>query len=182
MYIDFQALKEAVSIEQVAGMLGIDLSETIGQWRGPCPHCKEGGERTLAITPGKGFYCFTASKGGDCIALAAHILNVPVKDAAVHIAKQFGLFESNNAGTDPETASPFSPLTYLHFEHEAVQALGLEKEAAKALGIGYAKKGIMRGRVAIPIREEDGTIVGYCGYSANADPHLKFPKVIHVAE
>ncbi len=61
MYIDFQALKEEVSIEQVAGMLGIDLSDAISQWRGPGPHCKEGGERTLAITPGKGYYGFSNS-------------------------------------------------------------------------------------------------------------------------
>jgi len=51
----------------------------------------------------------------------------------------------------------------------------IDVETAEALGIGYARKGMMRGRVAIPIRKEDGTLVGYCGFSADADPFLKLP-------
>lgn len=178
MYIDFQALKEQISIEMVAEMLEIDLSESSGQWRGPCPVCKDGGKRALAITPGKGFYCFTATKGGDCIALAAHILNIPAKEAALHIAKHFEI-DSKKDSSDDDFIS-LTPLTYLHYDHEAVQALGLDEVIAEALGIGYAKKGIMRGRVVIPIRQEDGTLVGYCGYSENADPHLKFPKTFSI--
>jgi hypothetical protein len=30
-------------------------------------------------------------------------------------------------------------------------------------GIGYAGKGLMRGTIAVPIRLEDGTLVGYIG-------------------
>jgi len=39
------------------------------------------------------------------------------------------------------------------------------------LGFGFAKKGIMRGRVATPNWEEDDTF----GYAADADPPLKLP-------
>jgi hypothetical protein len=33
----------------------------------------------------------------------------------------------------------------------------------KQLGIGFANKGLMRGTVVVPIRAEDGTLVGYIG-------------------
>jgi len=183
MFIDFHALKERVPIEAVADMLGLSLtwSEDAKQLRGPCPRCHDGGDRALVITPGKGYYCFTEKRGGDCIALAAHVLKVSMRDAAIRIAEQLDGGDEDLAAEDtPEhvVASPaaFTPLSYLLFEHETVQALGLDTETAQRLGIGYAKKGIMRGRVAIPIRTDDGGLVGYCGYAAQADPPLKFPK------
>jgi len=45
----------------------------------------------------------------------------------------------------------------------AVEALGFAAEDAKALGIGYCPKGIMRGTLAVPVRLEDGTLAGYLG-------------------
>lgn len=62
-----------------------------------------------------------------------------------------------------EARGGFSPLTYLEADHSAVEILGLNAEDAAALGIGYAKRGIMRGLVAVPIRREDGLIAGYIG-------------------
>ena len=64
---------------------------------------------------------------------------------------------------------------YLEPEHEAVQALRLTPECATALGIGYAGRGIMKGRVLIPLRTADGTLAGYAGFSASLDPLLKLP-------
>jgi DNA primase len=185
MYIDFKELKQRVSIEDVAEMLGLNLIQNTdsNQKRGPCPRCKED-DRALVVTPGKGFYCFSAKEGGDCIALAAHILDLPMKDAALHIVehaddepeRKSNPEKQEESETEKHDIAPLQPLTYLHHKHEAVQELGIGVETAKSLGIGYAKKGMMRGRVAIPIREEDGTLVGYCGFSADADPPLKLPK------
>ncbi len=181
MYIDFKELKQRVSIEDVTEMLSLKLTQNAEtkQWRGPCPQCKESDDRALVITPGKGFYCFSAKEGGDCIALAAHIRDLPMKDAAHYIVEHIDGApdkEPKEPEREAQHNAPLQPLTYLHHEHEAVQALGIGVKTAKSLGIGYAKKGMMRGRVAIPIREEDGTLVGYCGFSADADPPLKLPK------
>ncbi len=186
MYIDFKELKQRVSIEDAAEMLGLQLKQNAEtkQWRGPCPKCKDGDDRALVVSFGKGFYCFSAKEGGDCIALAAHILDLSMKDAALHIVEHL----DDESGTKPKEPqreekdiAPLQPLTYLHHKHDSVQALGIDVETAELLGIGYAKKGMMRGRVAIPIREEDGTLVGYCGFSADADPPLKLPKNLGVS-
>ena len=58
-----------------------------------------------------------------------------------------------------------------------VQALGISKETAEHFGAGYAPKGIMRGRLAIPIHDADGTLLAYCGQALNGEePTLIFPK------
>jgi DNA primase len=41
---------------------------------------------------------------------------------------------------------------------------------------GYAPKGIMRGRLAIPIHDWDGTLLAYCGRAVKGEsPTLTFP-------
>lgn len=183
MYIDFQELKARVSITNVAEILDLRLAEHNDQLRGPCPRCKGSGERTLAITPDRNaYYCFADEHGGDCIALAAHIRNCSMRDAALFIhehvraeGNDVDITEASEATPGTASTSPLQPLTYLLFEHETVQALGIDAKTAEALGIGYAKKGIMRGRVAIPLRTHEGMLIGYCGYAADGDPPLKFP-------
>jgi hypothetical protein len=68
------------------------------------------------------------------------------------------------------------PLSYLEAAHEAVQALGISPETAQTWGAGYAPKGIMRGRFAIPIRDRTGTLLAYCGRAVKGEsPTLTFP-------
>ena len=54
-------------------------------------------------------------------------------------------------------------LAYLEPDHEAVLALGFDPVVARKLGIGYSPKGLMRGAVAVPIRDELGNLLGYLG-------------------
>ena len=183
-YIDFADLKARVRIEQVAEMLQLDLTPSGNQLRGECPGCREGGARTLAITPAKGvFFCFSAKAGGDCIELAAHAKGIAQREAAELIARHF----LTPPGREPQRPSPrpepepgLAPLAYLEADHPAVEAVGFDPETAKALGIGYAGKGMMRGTVAIPVRLEDGTLAGYLGITEAKLPprfHLT-PKVV----
>lgn len=46
----------------------------------------------------------------------------------------------------------------------------------EAFGAGYAPKGILRGRLAIPIHSRDGLLLAYCGRTVkNESPMLLFP-------
>jgi DNA primase len=68
------------------------------------------------------------------------------------------------------------PLPYLQAQHEAVQALGVSPETLEHFGAGYAPKGIMRGRLAIPVRGRNGELLAYCGRAVNGEsPTLTFP-------
>jgi hypothetical protein len=54
--------------------------------------------------------------------------------------------------------------------------LGVSPETATAFGAGYAPKGIMRGRLAIPIHDRAGKLLAYCGRAVkNESPVLSFP-------
>ena len=137
-YVDFAKLKERITIEQVFSMLDVTLKQKGDQWRGPCPTCNSGGDRALVVTKSKqAFYCFASRKGGDMIALVAHIQDVPVKDAALAIAEHTGTGTvprngTSSRGTVPQkdggkaSARTLQPLAYLQAAHELVQALGLD--------------------------------------------------------
>jgi hypothetical protein len=73
-FVDYAAIKAAYAFERAVRYLGLAVERSGEQLRGACPTCKTGGPRGLAITPGKGFYCFGAKKGGDVISLVAHIM------------------------------------------------------------------------------------------------------------
>jgi DNA primase len=198
-FVDFQELKQKISIHQCLTMLGVTLKVGGEQMRGPCPACKTGGDRALVVTPSKNiFYCFAAKKGGDQIALVSHIRGLGAKEAANAIAEHYGtnILPVPRNGTVPSNGTSsrgtvpqgqeakerppeaLKPLDYLLAEHEAVQALGLASEACGAFGAGYAPKGIMRGRVAIPIHDPTGQkLLAYVGRAVgNEEPKLLFPK------
>ena len=90
--IDFTELKQRVSIEQAADMLGLKPTKSGGQRRGTCPICKSGGDRAFVITPAKGlYYCFgTCSKGGDAITMTANVRGCSLREAAEFLAGKTG--------------------------------------------------------------------------------------------
>jgi hypothetical protein len=55
-----------------------------------------------------------------------------------------------------------------------VLALGLAPETAEELGIGFDGRGMMKGRICIPLWR-DGALAGFCGFSPDQVPLLKFP-------
>jgi CHC2 zinc finger len=188
---DFAAIKQQVSVRSAIDLLGLKLAEHQSQWRGPCPTCKSGGDRALVITPSKNaFYCFAAHGGGDVIALASHIRAVGMKEAAAFLAGDSAAAES---GTLPrpgighnklpeerpkEDVRSLKPLSYLEADHEALRAIGLEGKTCRHFGAGYAPKGIMRGKLAIPIHDwRTGQLVAYCGLGVRGESKgLSFPK------
>jgi len=179
-FVDFAAIKEAVSIEEGIAFLGLKMKREGEQFRSPCPVCKKGGDRALVVTPSKGFYCFGAKKGGDIIAFVAHIKDCGQREAGSMLQEQYCTDTStstrNSTSSDntrskaaPPTNGGLEPLAYLSTEHPVIEALKLSETVCQALGIGYAPKGKMRGRIAFPLRLPDGTLVGYLGLATTAE-------------
>lgn len=181
--VDFAELKERLSIEEAIPLLGLEMRERNGQYRSPCPACKSGGDRALVITPAKGaYYCFADKKGGDVIALAAHINGTGMRDAALFL-------DGDNSSRNSTRNSPpeendnrgaergFQPLTYLKPDDPKLEPLEIAPETYEAFGAGYAPRGIHRGRLALPIHALDGTLIGYAGRAIDAEqsPVLTFP-------
>lgn len=186
--LSFVEIKERVSIEQVLPFLGISLKRHQAQLRGVCPICKDGGDRAFVVTPAKGlYYCFGKCRtGGDMLTLVSRVRECTVREAAEFVAERMGITGSRPgaAATVPQDSSPqplsgkegLKPLEYLQASHEAVQALGVAAETCAHFGAGFAPKGIMRGRLAIPIHDRAGRLLAYCGRTVKDEtPTLIFP-------
>jgi len=184
-FVDFADVKARISMERAISILGLKMTPNGVQYRGPCPACKDGGDRALVVTMGKElFFCFAAKKGGDVIAFAAHVLGCKLNEAAERLSPE----TRTSAGTStsrvqvptatvpPKEKGALKPLDYLQAEHELVQGMGLSAETCSEWGAGYAPKGIMRGRLAIPIHDAQGTLLAYCGRAVKGEsPELIFP-------
>jgi DNA primase len=197
-FVDFAELKTRVSIEQALPVLGLNLLPHGGQYRGPCPVCKSGGDRALVVTPAKGlFYCFAAKIGGDVIALTAHIRGTTVKDAADELSRAFGIVQnstgtvSKSRATAPQAQEArkqpaFDPEAYaarLDASHASLAPLGISPETLKAWKAGYSNAGTNRGRLAIALHDRDGNILGFAGRSlGDQQPALTIPNGINPQE
>lgn len=92
--------------------------------------------------------------------------------------------EGDAEGAAPEGSvnPPLSlRLTLSHDHPHIIKERGLSLETATRFGVGYCARGLLRGMIAIPVRDEDGDLVAYAGRrlkSADIREHGKyrFPK------
>ncbi len=190
--VDFQQLKQAATVEQVIRYLGLTLKQHGDVWRGSCHLCKNSDQRAFVITGSKRlFHCFKCKEGGDMLRLVSLSKGVPVRDAAIELAKFCGveLVTSGTSGTSkpvPGTSSPqpdrkgFDAGKYaagLDPEHASLEPLGVSADTYRAWKAGFSPSGVNRGRLALPICGKDGTVIAYCGRALTdqQQPALIFP-------
>lgn len=189
--LDFAEIKRTHSILDVAKMLNMKLDKEPTTYRSECPHhpSKDPRKRKLVITPQKGehgaWYCAISEEGGyDCISLAAHMLQCRQVEAAKAIVAHFGetlptLPQSEARGKEP--SKKFDPLAYaekVDSDHPAVDEIGFAPDFAKKHKIGWVGEGILKGFIAIPFRDETGTILGFIGVKECKLPATFTPNVI----
>lgn len=61
------------------------------------------------------------------------------------------------------------PLKSLNQDHEYLWRRGLTIETVKTFSVGYCSRGLLKGRIAIPIHNEDGELVAYAGRAVDDD-------------
>jgi hypothetical protein len=190
--VDFAKIKQSVSIEQVADMLGLKLSPNKDQLRGPCPITKSTDPRSFVITPSKGvFYSFKEGKGGDALTLVSKVRGCSIREAAEAISAHFG---ADKTDVSPQPAQQkekekkpgFDAERYLASldpAHASLEPVGVSPETLKAWKAGYSPSGVNRGRLALPIHGKDDSIVGYIGMAlSEQQPFLIFPNGIVPSE
>jgi hypothetical protein len=164
-FIDYGELKTRVSIHDAIAKLGLELKPAGHQLRGFCPKCMQGGDRALVVTPGKGlFYCFAAKTGGDQIALVAHLKELKTNEAANWLA---GTVPQNKTVTrlsgtiPPAPPAKFDPSKYA--ESLKTEGAPLDETTCKTWACGMAVKGVLRGRLALPVSDLAGNVLAYIG-------------------
>lgn len=210
-YVDFRALKAAVTMEQVLAHYGVLTRFKRGQdsLTGPCPIHNGTNATQFRVSISKNCWnCFSQCHcGGNVLDFVARKENVTPVEAANRLIAWFKLDrEQLNGGKDREQPEPrerrgerSSPPAQLkhqpvadreaqptaksapsakegvgpnkplgfHLEldpsHPYLVERGLAPETIDAFGLGFCAKGVMAQRIAIPINNAKGELVGYAG-------------------
>jgi DNA primase len=214
MFVDFRAVKAAITMEQVLTHYGLmdQFKRGTDSLNGPCPIHKGTNPTQFRVSISKNIWnCFSECKhGGNVLDFIAKMEDVSVHTAAVKAIEWFNLdpeamsadrgqSESAEAETptpeaksatsapkptpvtrtatasSPESNAPNPPLKFrldkLERNHAyLLQERGLTPETIVDFGIGYCSKGMMEGRIAIPIHNAKGEVVAYAGRFLGAPP------------
>lgn len=192
-WVDFKAVKEAVSMQAVLDHYGLSngLRRNGNELRGRCPiHGGKESESFQANTQKNNFNCFTPSckAHGNVLDFVAAMEKCTVRDAAVKLAEWFSVYVPANGGgneaaaiaVEKKSAAENSgagecdgelvnrPLTFqlkgVDCSHVYLMEREISRETAETFGVGFfAGKGSMSGRVVIPIHNEAGELVAYAG-------------------
>jgi DNA primase len=205
-WIDFTALKHNVSIEDVLaryGMLGGLQEKKPGRLVGPCPiHGGKNGTSFNVDVEKNVFHCFSECGGGNVLDLVMKVEKCSIREAGEKLSDWFDLkFErprraagskSTVPATTPVAPTPSPPprqkddsapnppleraLKDLNHDHPYLATRGLTIPTIKAFGIGHCTRGLMRGRIAIPIHDQMGTLVAYAGRAVDDELAAKSGK------
>ncbi len=200
-FVSFAEVKRAVSMEAVLSRYGFlaDLTTKGRNLAGPCPFCESKSARQFQVNLEKNaWYCFGCKQGGNVLDFVATREGVSVRAAALTLDSWFELGLAGKEGRDEPTEAPAEdqpakelttsnpPLTFtlktLDPQHENLAPLGLSTETLANFGAGYCTKGLLKGRLAIPVHNRVGELVAYVGLAVGDErPRYLFPPNFHPA-
>jgi DNA primase len=186
-WVDFAAIKGSVELAPLLRHYQVKLRRSgRDQYRGGCPiHGGDGREAFHANLSKNVFHCFACGAGGTVLDFVAAMDRCSVREAALKLVHQ------NTGPSQPVPACPkqlvtkkSKPLSPLGFTlrgvdsaHSYLATRGIETATAERFGIGfYGGPGIFGGRLVIPIHNQRGELVAYCGRAVDGtQPRYRFP-------
>src|ERR1035437_7856418 len=91
-WVDFKAVKQSVTMEQILGRYGVKLKKSGKELRGRCPiHQGEGTDTFHANVEKNAFHCFSCQARGNVLDLVAAMEKCTVREAAVRLQELFTL-------------------------------------------------------------------------------------------
>ena len=209
-WIDFKVLRSKLDFEQVMKHYGVEVKRKGEQHHGFCPLPDHNGKKnspSFSASLEKGiFQCFGCGAKGNALEFAAMMEKADPKDGAalrevaLKLQQRF-CPELGNAPKEaqkaaarkPEKAEPKdempvvvnAPLGFdlkgLDAEHPYLFNRGFSKETIEHFGPGFCSRGMLKDRIAIPLHDHDGKLVGYAGRVVDDstitedNPRYRFP-------
>ena len=165
---------------------------------GCCPIHKGSNPRQFTVNLEKNiFNCFGDCKsGGNVLDFVAKMENVSIHEAGLLLKNWFlgngstkkaekkkrkarpaeapgkcnKLFREEKKAPNKEVNPPLKfQLKNLDPDHHFFENRGISPKTVEYFGLGYCSKGIMKGRIAIPVHNTDGDLVAYCGRAVDND-------------
>jgi DNA primase len=200
-FVPFAEVKRAVSLEAVLTRydLGSKLTPKGANLVGPCPFCKSKSTRQFQVNLAKNaWYCFGCKAGGNVLDFVARREGVSVRAAAMKLDRWFDLGLAYETEPEPtpliqaqEPVPPKPPplqeesppaenpsLTFtlktLDPNHASLAGLGFASSTLESIGAGYCSKGLLKGRLAIPIYNAEGELLAYTGLALTDSERPKY--------
>ena len=192
--IDFRALKERARFEPVLRRYGLAQRTTRPQYFIQCPFHREKTPSCRIDDTRKRFRCFGCGAKGSILDFVAQLEDCTIAEAAVIVAACCGVGDECADHQDAPGASgipsakgvaptdeqqdqevtanrPLGFTLRLDPSHPYLIERGLNPKLIERFGLGFCDRGVMRGRIAIPIHDERGRLVAYAGrWAANTVP------------
>ncbi len=191
-WVDYRELKATVNFRDVLSRYGLleKLKKSGQNLTGCCPVHGGSNDRQFSVNIDKGIYnCFGKCKGGgNVIDFVKNMERISFHEAALLLQGWFmNAPQEDNTQTSEEKAETSSnePLTFelknLDNKHPFFSERGIPKNIIREFGLGFCNKGLMSGRIVIPIRNRKGELVAYCGRAvtreqAELEGKYKFPE------
>jgi DNA primase len=207
-WIDFKELRARLDFEKVLKHYGVEVKRKGNQHHGYCPLPNHNGKKnspSFSASLEKGiFQCFGCGAKGNALEFAAMMEKADPKDGtalrevALELQKRFcpeieNAPKPKAAQSTPPKAEAIkerptvvnAPLDFelkgLDAKHPYLLNRRFTQETIDRFGLGFCSRGMLKDRVAIPLHDHDGKLVGYAGRVADDkaiaedNPRYRFP-------
>jgi len=205
-WVNFKELREKLDFEAVLRHYGVDVKRKGDQHHGFCPLPNHQGKKnspSFSANLKRGiFRCFGCGAQGNVLEFAALMENVDPKDGtalrkvAIALQERFCPHAGNVPPKEPAKKQGDSeskelpvvvnpPLDFklqdLDYNHNYLGFRGFSRDTIDVFGLGFCSRGSLAGRVAIPLHDQEGKLIGYAGRVVDDskvtedNPRYRFP-------
>ena len=187
--IDFCAIKDQARFETVLAIYGLEIRGYGAERMTWCPFHDDRSPSCSINLEKKIFHCLACGEKGTILDLVAKMEQCSVSESAQLLANWCNVSTGSSApvGTARvryERLSENGPLGFqlrLDPWHPYLEERGVSEGTPSKFGLGYCDRGIMKGRICIPIHDAQGMLVAYAGRwpgsgSPPDEPRYRLPR------
>jgi len=207
-WIDFKELRSKLDFEAVLRHYKVEVRRKGDQHHGFCPLPSHQGKKnspSFSANLKRGiFQCFGCGAKGNVLEFAGMMQKVDVtdgralRDIALELQRRFcpelgradekRQSKAENSAPEPANTGPIVVNAPLDFElkgldpdHPYLRGRDFSLETIAHFGLGFCSRGLLKDRVAIPLHDQKGRLIGYAGRVINdaavceENPRYRFP-------
>jgi DNA primase len=186
-WINFKELRARLKFEDVLRHYKVEVRRKGEQHQGPCPLPGHTGSKVapmFSANLARGiFQCFGCKAKGNILEFSALMEKANIEDGdalrkvAVGLQDRFLPEGASTRKREPTLAAPATPKTLpvlvnepldfalkdLAAGHPWFEECGFSVDTVKHFGLGYCSRGFLADRIAIPLHDHSGRLIGYAG-------------------
>jgi DNA primase len=192
-WVSFEKLRKELSFVKLFEFHNLRLTRNGEQFVGACPLPGHGrdSKKTFSANAQRGiFQCFKCGARGNIIDFAVLMANrnpndgTDVRKTALELQERFlssDIIQQSDEKKLSQIAANADKIVVngpIDFElkgldeaHPYLTGRGFTKETIRFFGLGFCNRGWLKGRVAIPLHDSKGQLLGYAGRLVENDPH-----------